>query len=237
MSGRALVGLAVAAAAVYVFAPSSSALLRTAAKPVPALCLAGVALGGERRRSASLVAAGLVFSAAGDVLLEIPGSFLAGLGAFLIAHVLYAAGFLADTRRPSLVRALPFAAWGAGLYVLLAPGFGDLALPVGLYVVAIAAMMWRAAARVGATGQPRAEWLGLAGAVLFGASDTLIAFHRFRAPLPGVRWLVIFSYWAGQTGIALSCRPDALHSRPPETGAIHSDRSSAAGENRRERGS
>jgi len=46
--------------------------------------------------------------------------------------------------------------------------------------------------------------LGLAGAVAFGASDTLIAFDRFAAPIPRVRWPIMVLYWLGQSGIAAS---------------------------------
>ena len=63
-------------------------------------------------------------------------------------------------------------------------------------------MMWRAAARV-RPGE-RAGWMALAGALSFGLSDTLLALHRFRAPVPGAWYLVILTYWAGQLGIAAS---------------------------------
>ncbi len=66
-------------------------------------------------------------------------------------------------------------------------------------------MMWRAAARVGSPGTPAlAALLGLAGAIAFGASDTLIAFDRFAAPIPGARWPIMVLYWLGQCGIAAS---------------------------------
>ncbi len=48
--------------------------------------------------------------------------------------------------------------------------------------------------------------LGLLGAVSFGASDTLIAFDRFAAPIPGVRWPIMILYWLGQSGIAASAQ-------------------------------
>jgi uncharacterized membrane protein YhhN len=62
-------------------------------------------------------------------------------------------------------------------------------------------MMWRAAARWG--DHPGAT-AALAGAVLFGLSDTLIAIDRFRVPLPGAPYAIILLYWAGQAGIAAS---------------------------------
>jgi len=76
---------------------------------------------------------------------------------------------------------------------------------VAIYVGVIGTMIWRAAARAGHAGRPtRAEWIGLAGAIAFALSDTLIAFDRFRASIPGVRWPIMLLYWAGQSGIAAS---------------------------------
>jgi uncharacterized membrane protein YhhN len=61
-------------------------------------------------------------------------------------------------------------------------------------------MMWRATAASLETGR----WDAMIGAVLFGLSDSLIALDRFRAPVPGARWLIMASYWAGQFCIARS---------------------------------
>ncbi|HSD67429.1 MAG TPA: lysoplasmalogenase, partial [Vicinamibacteria bacterium] len=121
------------------------------------------------------------------------------------AHVAYLAAFVSIDHRPALVRALPFLGWGLGAFVLLRPGLGAMALPVGAYVAAICAMMWRAAAQVGSPGTSAlAAALALVGAVCFGASDTLLAFARFSAPIPGVRWPIMALYWLGQGGIAAS---------------------------------
>jgi uncharacterized membrane protein YhhN len=180
------------------------------AKPLPALAMA-VWVGLRCIRwPGRLTAAGLAVSAVGDLLLE-TGLFLPGLLAFLTAHVAYLAAFVADEHRPAFARGLPFLAWGAGAFALLRPGLGGLALPVAVYVAVICTMMWRAAARVGSPAvPPLAAVLGLAGAVAFGASDTLIAFDRFSAPIPGVRWPIMILYWLGQWGIAasavLACR-------------------------------
>jgi hypothetical protein len=50
----------------------------------------------------------------------------------------------------------------------------------------------------------RAAWLGLAGAIAFGASDTLLAFDRFLQPIDGVQVPILALYWLGQSGIAAS---------------------------------
>jgi len=69
----------------------------------------------------------------------------------------------------------------------------------------------RAAARVRAG--DRAAWFGLAGALLFGCSDSLLALDRFRGPLSGVDYAIMLSYWAGQLGIALGCGQAASAAR------------------------
>jgi alkenylglycerophosphocholine hydrolase len=190
--------------------------LRLCVKPVPAVALSFLVASTGRGRSARAIATGLLVSAIGDVLLELPGRFLPGLVAFLLAHVAYTTAFLADERRRRLGRAVPFAVWLVAVFLWLRDGLGDMALPVVVYMLAIGAMMWRAAARVdrGDSARPGA-WAALVGAVLFGLSDTLIAIDRFRAPLPGARYAIIVLYWAGQAGIAASVlarrdpRPDS----------------------------
>ena len=66
-------------------------------------------------------------------------------------------------------------------------------------------LAWRAAACVGSPRTPALPaLLGLAGALSFGASDTLLAVSRFAVPVPGARWPVMILYWLGQCGIAAS---------------------------------
>ncbi len=209
-TGPILAGVFLATAALY-FVGLGTGLpaLRLAVKPVPALALAAWVATRCREPQARFTSAGLVLSAIGDLQLE-RGLFLPGLLAFLAAHVAYVAAFLSVDRRLVPGRSLPFLAWGLTAFLLLRPGLGPMAVPVGVYVAVICTMMWRAAARIGSPGTPAlAGLLGLAGAVAFGASDTLIAFDRFSAPIPGARWPIMILYWLGQAGIAaaavLSC--------------------------------
>jgi uncharacterized membrane protein YhhN len=196
----ALLGTAAAAAGAYLVALGVHApAVALVAKPVPALCLAALALG-SRTGYARTIAAGLVLSAAGDVLLERPQGFLPGLGAFFGAHLAYLAGFVGRNRRRHLPLLPPFLAWTGGAAAWLWDGMGPLRGPVLGYMAAITLMMWRAAA----LGGP-AAW----GAALFGLSDTLIAIDRFGAPIPFVRYPLILLYWAGQLGIAASAQEAA----------------------------
>lgn len=178
--------------------------LALVAKPVPALSLAWWT---QRGQGAALVTLGLVFSALGDFLLDLGAGtafFVAGMAAFAVAHALYVAVFLARSRRPELVALLPFLLWGVWMLRFLWAGLGSLTAPVLIYAALLVAMMWRATAASLASGR----WESMIGAVLFGFSDSLIALERFHASVPGTRWLVLASYWAGQFGIARSVFAD-----------------------------
>lgn len=202
-SGPALLAAGGVAAGAYLLGLAvGPEWMRLAAKPVPVLCLAAWVIRGARGRFPHFVGAGLLLSALADGLIE--ASFLAGLATFLVAHLAYTAAFVADERRLRAARAIPFAAFGAGMFFFLRPSLGEMAVPVGVYVAAIGTMMWRAAARVGDSTAARSAWAALAGAILFAASDTLIALDRFHAPIGGVRYAIVLLYWAGQAGIASS---------------------------------
>ena len=173
------------------------------AKPMPAVVLAGLVSRHERTPYSRRLTIGLALSAVGDVLMELPGAFLFGLGVFLGAHLAYAAAFLAEARRAALLRSLPFVTFAVAGWLALRPGVGELAVPVALYVAAIGAMMWRAAAAIGVPGRSgTARVAALVGAVLFAVSDLLIGLDRFRAPIPHGKVAILTLYWLGQLGIA-----------------------------------
>lgn len=169
------------------------------------LCLALWVLRAPKSVYRDRLAVGLALSLAGDVLIE--GSFIAGLVAFLLAHVAYTAAFVSDTTRPCLLRAVPVAVYAAGLTTFLWAGLGDLRPAFLAYALAISTMLWRAAARIGHRGAPTGgEWAALGGAILFALSDSLIALDRFHAPIPAASVPIMLLYWAGQLGIAWSAR-------------------------------
>jgi uncharacterized membrane protein YhhN len=204
---RALAAVAVVAAVLYLAGLATHQPdLCLVTKPVPALALAALVVSRRRDAYGAALAAGLMLSAGGDLLLEMPGRFVAGLAAFLCAHVAYTAAFLRDERRLRAERAVPFAVWLLAAFAWIRPGLGDMTVPVVVYMLAIGTMMWRAAARWDEHPGARAAVIG---AVLFGLSDTLIAIDRFRAPIPGAPYAIILLYWAGQAGIAASALPAA----------------------------
>ena len=201
----ALSALGIAAAAAFVATTGADLPgLRLLAKPIPVLVLAALVLGHDPDRYSRWIALGLVLGALGDALLELgPATFLAGLVAFLAAHLAYVAAFLRRRPSPLPLRAIPFALFGGAIFSALRPGLGAMELPVAAYTATICLMGWRALAVLG-RGGGRDPWFGLVGALAFIASDTLLAFNRFDAPVPGAAYLVIGLYWLGQLGIAAS---------------------------------
>ncbi len=159
--------------------------------------------GRHRRVQRRWVLIGLMFSLVGDIALLWPQQgFLAGLVSFLFAHAAYLVAFTREQRLAR--RVLPFLAYAVLAACLLAVLWPD--VPAGLrgavggYVVFLAAMaaqtavLWRC-------GTPRGVGLALGGA-LFVASDALLAFNKFSAPLPVASLLILGTYWLAQALIA-----------------------------------
>ncbi len=223
MSPKILRGAALAAAlagaAVFVAgAASGSATLRIAGKPWPVAALLALTLVTRKGRMARLVALALFASLVGDVLFEIsPALFIPGLVAFLVAHLFYIAGFVVDAPALRPLRAAPVAVYGVAMVARLWPHLGALRPAIALYAAALCAMLWRAAARIGASrlrripargAVRREEIIGLVGAITFVASDTLFAEKLFVGPYPGSLYAVIVTYWLGQWGLAASVPQD-----------------------------
>lgn len=140
---------------------------------------------------------GLCLSALGDVLLLSASrrGFLAGLVAFLLAHLAYAVAFW------PLANPSPWggaAILGATALVLrwLWPHLGSMRLPVVGYCAVIGFMLWLA------LGVARPE-IRLGG-LLFWLSDLLVARHRFVRAEPRNRLVGLPLYYAGQYLIALA---------------------------------
>lgn len=141
--------------------------------------------------------AGLLASLVGDVVLMLPrGPFAGGLAAFLVAHLLYIAGFVVHGTSgawPLLGLAVAVAggaAVGPGLVRGVRRRDPRLVAPVVGYMTAISVMVVLA---VG-TGRPLA---GL-GAVLFFASDAVLGWTRFVRGFAHDRVAVHTTYHLGQ---------------------------------------
>ena len=173
--------------------------LKLLTKPWLIVALAAAVWVHADRRAGRLIAWGLLAGAVGDVCLALPNAFLPGMIAFAVGHGLYVAAFLQWSRAPAWPLLVPVGIFAAAGMWLMLPGAGALTLPLVVYVIVIAAMIWRAAAcALDAQHDALMRWGPLAGAILFGFSDFLIGIHRFHQPLPGAAFAIILSYWAGQ---------------------------------------
>jgi len=202
-----MLGVYAAVSVLYVGAAAASlTVVMTATKPLLMPALAAFLVSASPRpftRMVRIVLGALAFSWLGDVLLEVSrlsdsdNLFLAGLGGFLVAQVLYVVAFAPVVRsstppRPPLW-ALAYVLYGAGLVAFLAPELGEFLLPVAVYAAAICTM--------GVVASGVNAWTAL-GAALFVASDTLLAVGRFTDLLTiGDNWervLVIGTYLPAQ---------------------------------------
>ncbi len=155
----------------------------------------------------SMIIVGLLFSLAGDIFLMLPRDrFIAGLAAFLVAHLFYITAFVQEIGPPGWWRLIPFLLFGAIMYIILAPSLGRMRMPVIAYMATILTMAWFACERWEQIGQSRALMAAI-GAVLFVISDTILAINRFRYRFNLARLLNLTTYFAAQVMIASSVGP------------------------------
>lgn len=152
-----------------------------------------------------LVAVGIIFSLAGDVFLMLPGNtFVWGLVSFLVAHLFYIGAYVSRGGfRFHWFVLLPFVIYGGVLVYLLWPHIGEFRIPVIVYAVVLVAMGWQAA-ELWWSVRDTAALLAMIGAILFLASDSILALDKFRSPLPQRDLLIMSTYYAAQLLIAWS---------------------------------
>lgn len=203
-----LAGIGAVAVAVLVVAEfRHSQPVRAAAKLVASSAFVAIAWALDAAGSGHgrWLLAAFALSWVGDALLLSSRGrvFLAGLAAFLAAHVAFAAAFL------SLPLAVP-ALWGA-IAVMAASGLVLLhwlwphlkpfyRVAVTAYVAALVAMAAPPIAVTAAGG----DWRYAAGALAFAASDVAVARNRFVAPGPANKAWGLPLYYAGQLLFAFS---------------------------------
>ena len=150
------------------------------------------------------IVAGLLFSLAGDVFLMLRRErFVAGLISFLFAHIFYIAAFTLDGVHLSGWAAAVFTVYGFRMLSLLWPRLGRLKVPVVVYVAVILWMALQASSRWLAVGG-RASAASCAGALLFVASDSALAWNRFIGEFRGAQVFIRGTYFVAQWLIALS---------------------------------
>ena len=180
---------------VYIFKPLTVALVTLVALQTKHATAAQYKL---------LIIAGLACSLAGDVFLMLPRDrFVAGLASFLVAHVFYIIAFASGAWRPGVLAGAGLATYGALMLVFLWKGLGKLKAAVVVYVGVILLMAWAALSRAQTTVDGGGA-LAAVGALLFVASDSALAWDRFRGDFKSARAVVLATYFAAQWLIALS---------------------------------
>jgi uncharacterized membrane protein YhhN len=153
---------------------------------------------------------GILLSLTGDIFLMISLDrlFLAGLVAFLLAHLAYLIGF--NIPIPEI------SAWGIFLAIIVglggmrtirrivaaltANGQGHMRIPIIIYGAIISLMLLSAMMKLSdVTWNANAAVLVSVGAFLFYVSDIILAWHKFVFPIQNGRIYNIGAYHLGQT--------------------------------------
>jgi uncharacterized membrane protein YhhN len=174
----------------------------------------------------SMLGAALLLSLIGDFLLGIRrlGSlegqalFLLGLGAFLIAHLVYVAMFRkywpSIWWKPGPARvsgALAILVVLGSVLAILWHSLGTMIIPIVLYSLALSCM--GISAMLADLGTPMAA----IGALFFIISDAMIAMNKFHGHLPGSNQLIWITYYSAQLLILLGV---GFHYRRPHSNAV-----------------
>ena len=159
-----------------------------------------------------LILAGLAFSWCGDMFLTSQSqvAFLAGLAAFLLAHLAYVSAFIRHGYRRSwlYVAAVPVTALAIAVFAWLEPHTpANLMIPVRAYIVVISLMVIFAYGTRGLGGPV----LIVAGATLFFLSDLSVAALRLVQTEYPTYVIGLPLYYAGQVCLALSVSHSRSH--------------------------
>lgn len=205
-SAAALLGVALVLSALdWVAVARRIRWLEYVCKPAAAAAFLATALALEPASDASRTwcCVALGFCVVGDVFLMLPrDAFLSGLVAFAVAQICFAVSFALQEPTPlrlaiAVVLVLPGAVILARRFVhaVARGGNGSMVPPILVYVVVISTMVVSAVA--GGTA------VGVAGALLFLTSDSLIAEQRFVAPRTWQPLTIIVTYHLALTGLVL----------------------------------
>lgn len=138
-----------------------------------------------------LFLAGLILSFFGDLFLLFKWGFLPGLGSFLLAHVFYIISFRKKLQK-SIWKFWPIilGVYATILLAFLFPYLKEMKIPVTIYAIVIATMMYNAI-------KTHNKNL-IIGALLFLISDTLLSVYLFMQPLIILNLLVMATYLGAQ---------------------------------------
>ncbi len=186
-----------AVAFLVLLAMDAAGLGRTVMKAIPVSTLLIYVLR-DMQGTARICLAGALFgSVCGDILLDLPGAnlFVFGLVAFLVGHIFYTVLFFLHAKRPDRSSKVIIAGLVifAGAMIWLFRGITpELYGPVVAYIAVIITMS------IGALLVPAANRLLFGGALLFIASDVVLAVNKFLIVVPYGRLINITLYFLAQ---------------------------------------
>jgi uncharacterized membrane protein YhhN len=198
--------------AIHLFAiGANDETLRVATKPLLMIALLMTYTGRWSKMALPVkwyIVFALLFSLAGDVLLLFQEKsdrfFMLGLAAFLLAHICYIMYFNrmrkhngAAASPGKTMMAVMAGIYAAGLLFMLFPKLGGMKLPVLVYA-AVISLMLISVIYAFIHFKSRFAMLSVAGALLFVASDSLLAVNKFYAPFPESGWAIMLTYGLAQ---------------------------------------
>ena len=204
-----------------VFVSTDNQTLRYFTKPLIIPLLATIYLSYQHPRKPILkdhILLGLVFSWAGDVLLQMPNLFVPGLLSFLTAHIFYTIYF-AKTKsdqhsffklRPIMLIAVM--AYLVEFIYILWPTLGPMRIPVLIYGITISTMLSAALWQYQKLENKTAMYF-IIGATLFVTSDSLLALNMFKENFSMAGILIMSTYILAQLFIVLGAIRVQLHSQ------------------------
>ncbi|RUT71490.1 lysoplasmalogenase [Flavobacterium cupreum] len=156
----------------------------------------------------NIILSALLFSWIGDVILLFADIdeiyFILGLVAFLISHVIYSALFNKQTKIRSkknkaafLIGSLVIACYLIGMLSFLLPALGDLKIPVIVYSTVISLMLLFAFNGFLTWKRPGNQYVFM-GAIVFIASDSILAVNKFHTPIEKSSFYIMLTYLVAQ---------------------------------------
>jgi uncharacterized membrane protein YhhN len=201
--GFTFIYVAAASAFLVVMAMDMVGIGRTVLKAIPVSTLMVLVLRDMRGFARICLIGALLGSVCGDILLDLPYAnlFIFGLVAFLVAHLFYTVLFFWYAKSPDGFAKVMMAGLVlfAGVMVWIFRGIAPaLYGPVVLYIVVIITMS------IGALLVPAENRLLFWGALLFIASDVVLALNKFLVAVPYGRVINISLYFIAQFMIIMA---------------------------------
>jgi uncharacterized membrane protein YhhN len=204
-NGFIFIYAAAASAFLIIMAMDMAGIGRTILKAVPVTTLMVLVFRDMRGFVRICLTGALVGSLCGDILLDLSYAniFIFGLAAFLVAHLFYAVLFFRYAKSPdgsgkvTIAGLLLFAGLMIWIFRGIAPAIYG---PVVFYILLIVTMS------IGALLVPAGNRLLFWGAVLFIASDVVLAVNKFLVAIPYGRIINISLYFIAQFIIIMAAR-------------------------------